>query len=78
MMSTAMLHGGTIIRRIREHRRMTQEELCLIMPKLNPRTLRRWESLETEPSFGEVFEICQYAFNVELPDAIQIAQEYNS
>lgn len=77
-MDQAMLHGGTIIRRIREHRRMTQEELCLIMPKLSLRTLRRWESLETEPAFGEVFQICSYAFNVELRDAIQIAQEYNS
>lgn len=57
---------------------MTQEELCLIMPRLSLRTLRRWESLETEPAFGEVFQICTYAFNVELRDAIQIAQECNS
>lgn len=77
-MNQALLSGGTIIRRIREHRRMTQEELCLIMPKLSLRTLRRWESLETEPAFSDVFNICSYAFNVELRDAIQIAQEYNS
>lgn len=77
-MQQAALHGGTIIRRIREHRRMTQEELCLIMPRLSLRTLRRYESLETEPGFSEVFQICSYAFNVELREAIQIAQEYNS
>lgn len=67
------MHGGHIIRSVRLHLGLTQEEVCLLS-NLARSTYQRWENKQSEPSFGQTMQICECAFKVELLDAISIAR----
>ncbi|WP_413229030.1 helix-turn-helix domain-containing protein [Arsukibacterium sp.] len=68
------IHGGHILRSVREKKGLTQDEVCL-MSNIDRRTYQRWERKQSEPSFGQTMQICECAFKVDLLDAVAIAVE---
>ena len=73
-MARTMIHGGQLIRAVRRHLGLTQEEVYSLT-EINPRTYQRWESRLTEPGLSTVCYICQTAFNMSLFDAWEIADK---
>lgn len=68
------MHGGHIIRSVRLRIGLTQDEVCLLS-NIDRRTYQRWETKKSEPRLGQVMQVCECAFKVELLDAISIARE---
>ena len=68
------IHGGHILKSVRAKIGLTQEEVCL-MSNIDRRTYQRWESKQSEPSFGRTMQICECAFKIQLLDAVSIALE---
>ena len=73
-MARTMIHGGQLVRTVRQHLGLTQEEVWTLT-EISPRTYQRWESRLSEPSLSTVCYICQTAFNMSLLDAWLIADK---
>ena len=51
-----MIRGGQLIKLARQAREMTQEEVADAFG-VNTRSIRRWETFESEPKFFTVYSI---------------------
>lgn len=71
-MARTMIHGGQLLKAVRRHLGLTQEEVCTLT-EINCRTYQRWEARLSEPSLSTVCYICLNAFNMTLFDAWTIA-----
>lgn len=66
------LHGGHVIRVIRNMRGMTQEEVSDLYG-VSLRTLKGWEAGRSEPRLSDVHGICETVCRVSLLQALVIA-----
>lgn len=72
-MQRSVLHGGFILRCVRKHRGLTQDELAQLIG-VSGRTYGRWEAKETEPEFSMVCSICSDILRLSIFEAWQLAE----
>jgi len=73
-MSRQIIHGGYLLRRVRRHFALTQEEVSELS-EIPLRTYQGWELKRTEPDFSTVCYVCIEAFKLNIQEAWKLVEQ---